>query len=73
MSQNGSKIGTKIRAKAEKKRKKGGPKIDAKKGCQKKVTKVVIQDNPGSPEGPFWSRRGGKEGTSPSGNRRIRI
>ena len=53
-----------------KKTEKGCSKIDAKK------MDAFLEASGWKPwvdQGRFWSRRGGKEGTSPSGNRRIRI
>ena len=36
--------------------------------CQKNDAEFGgISTQPSAPKGPFWSRRGGKEGTSPSG------
>ena len=56
-----------------KRRKKGAPKIDAKKGFQKKTANIPESIVPGSPRARFWSRRGGKEGTSPSGTGGFRL
>ena len=49
---------------ARKKTEKGCSKIDAKKWCEIWRRNGI---DPCFSEGPFWSRRGGKEGTSPSG------
>ena len=42
--------------------------------CNKNDTEFGgVQTQPSSPKGPFWSRRGGKEGTSPSGSGDFRL
>ena len=42
--------------------------------CKKKMRNLeAYKPNPWWPEGPFWSRRGGKEGTSPSGSGDFRL
>ena len=48
-------------------RKNGGRKIDAKNEAKNGGVGMAESIAPWSPKGRFWSRRGGKEGTSPSG------